>query len=65
VKEGIKVAIKDIPIIPLVKHVQEKIEGAAERSILSGALVKQRVHDLSIAKQEQAARDNPDNRKII
>jgi hypothetical protein len=33
--------------------VQDKIEGAAERSMLSGALAKQRVYDLGITEQER------------
>jgi hypothetical protein len=65
VKERIEAAIKCIPITPSILRVQEKIKGAVERSMLSGALAKQRVHDLSIAEQERAARDVPNNRKVI
>jgi hypothetical protein len=45
--------------------VQEKVENAAERSMLSGALAKQRVHDLSIAEQERERRNEKDNNKVI
>ena len=53
------------PITPSVLRVQEKVEGAAERSMLSGALAKQRVHDLSIAEQEREKRKDKDNNKIV
>ena len=33
--------------------------------MLSSALAKQRVHDLSIAEQERAARDVPNNCRVI
>jgi hypothetical protein len=33
--------------------------------MLSKALAKQRVHDLSLAAQEQEKRDNKDNRRIV
>jgi len=65
VKERIEAAINGTPITPSVKRVQEKVEGAAERSILSGALAKQRVYDLSLAAQEREKRDNKDNGKIV
>jgi hypothetical protein len=54
-----------IPIILSVKHIQEKVKGIAERSILSGALAKQRVHDLSLTEQEREKRNNRDNGRII
>lgn len=44
---------------------QEKIKEAVERLILSGALAKQRVYNLSIAEQECAQRDNRDNNRIV
>jgi hypothetical protein len=65
VKEWIEAAISGIPITPSVKHMQEKVENAAERSILSGALAKQRVHDLSLAEQEREKRNNKNNNKIV
>jgi hypothetical protein len=65
VKERMEAAMKGIPITPSVLQVQEKIEGAAERSMLSGALAKQRVHDLGIAEQERAVREAPDNRRVV
>ena len=48
-----------------VKCVQKKVKGAAEWLILSGALAKQRVHDLSLAVQEREKRENRDNRKVV
>lgn len=48
-KERIEAAINGTLNTPSVKHVQEKIKGAAERSILSRTLTKQRVYDLSLA----------------
>ena len=48
-RERIEAAINGIPITPSVKRIQEKVKGAAERLILSGALAKQRVYDLSLA----------------
>jgi hypothetical protein len=33
--------------------------------MLSSALAKQRVHDLSITKQERAAQDVPNNRRVV
>jgi len=61
----IEAALSGTPITPSVKRVQEKLEGAAERSILSGALAKQRVHDLSLAEQERESRNAPDNSRIV
>src|ERR1035438_10155179 len=58
-------AISGIPITPSVLHVQEKIESTAERSMLSGALAKQRVYDLSIAEAEREKRKDKDNSKIV
>jgi hypothetical protein len=40
VKERTQAAIEGIRTTPSVRHVQEKIEAAAERSMLSGALAK-------------------------
>ena len=54
-----------IPITPSVKYVQEKVEGASERSILSGALAKQRVHNLSLAEQGWEKRNDRDNGRIV
>jgi hypothetical protein len=65
IKARIEAAIEGIPIIPSVKRVQEKVEGAAERSILSGALAKQKVYDLSLAAQEREKRDGRDNGRIV
>jgi hypothetical protein len=65
VQEQIKVAINSIPITLPIRRVQEKVEGAAERSILSSALAKQRVYDLGIIEQERAKRNNKDNNKIV
>jgi hypothetical protein len=65
VKERIEATISGTPITPSVKRVQEKIKGAAERSILSSALAKQRVHDLSLAEQEREKRKNTDNNKVV
>jgi hypothetical protein len=65
VKERIEAALSGTLITPSVKRVQDKIEGAAEWSILSGALAKQRVHDLSLAEQEREKRNVPDNNRII
>jgi hypothetical protein len=45
-----------IPITPSVLYVQEKVEAASERSILSGALARQRVLDLGLAEKERLAR---------
>jgi hypothetical protein len=64
-KERIEAAMEGVSIIPFVKHVQEKIEGAVEWLILSGAFAKQRVHDLSIAEQERSVCNDPDNHKIV
>jgi hypothetical protein len=65
VKERIEAVMNGILITPSIKHVQEKVEGIAEQSILSGALVKQRVHDLSLAEQEREKRNDRDNGRII
>jgi hypothetical protein len=65
VKERIEAAINGTPITPSVKRVQEKVEGATERSMLSRALAKQRVHDLSLAAQEREKRDDRDNGRIV
>jgi hypothetical protein len=65
VKKRIEAVINGIPIILSVKHVQEKVKGIVERSILSGALVKQRVHDLSLVEQEREKRNGRDNGRII
>jgi hypothetical protein len=53
------------PITPSVRHVQDKIEGAAERSMLSSALAKQRVYDLGITEQEHQKCNDKDNNKIV
>jgi hypothetical protein len=45
-----------IPITPSVLRVQEKVEAASERSILAGALARQRVLDLGLAEKERLAR---------
>jgi hypothetical protein len=45
-----------IPITPSVLHVQEKVEAVSERSILAGALARQRVLDLGLAEKERLAR---------
>jgi hypothetical protein len=41
------------------------VEGASERSILSSALAKHRVHDLSVAEAEREKRKDKDNNKIF
>jgi hypothetical protein len=64
-KKRIEVAINGTPITLSVKRVQEKVESALEQSMLSKALAKQRVHDLSLAAQEQEKRDNKDNGRIV
>jgi hypothetical protein len=45
-----------IPITPSVLRIQEKVEAASERSILAGALARQRVLDLGLAEKERLAR---------
>jgi hypothetical protein len=65
VKERIEAAMNGTPITPSVRRVQDKIEGAAERLMLSSALAKQRVYDLGIAEQERQKRDDKDNNKIV
>ena len=49
VRERIEAVMNSILITLSVKCVQKKVKGAAEWLILSGALAKQRVHDLSLA----------------
>jgi hypothetical protein len=53
-----------IPITPSVLHVQEKVEAALERSILAGALARQRVLDLGLAEKERLARKEGASRII-
>jgi hypothetical protein len=65
VREQIEAAINSTLITPSVKHIQEKVENIAERLILSSALAKQKVYDLSLAAQEQEKREHKDNRKIV
>jgi len=45
-----------IPITPTVIRVQDKVEAASQRSMLSGALAKHRIHDLSIAEAARLKR---------
>ena len=49
IKERIIAAINGTPITPTVVRVQDKVEMASQRSMLSGALAKQRVYDLGLA----------------
>jgi hypothetical protein len=49
-------AIDGTPITPSVLRVQDKVEAASKRSILSGALARQRVLDLGLAEKERQAR---------
>ena len=65
VQERLEAALSGVPITPTVKRVQEKVKGAAERSILSGALAKQRVYDLGVAEQERQKRNDPINNKVV
>jgi protein subunit release factor B len=60
-----QVAILGILITPIVIRVQEKVESAAERSMLSGALAKQKIHDLSLAEVKQEKQKDEDNNKIV
>src|SRR5580692_8961092 len=56
VKERTIASINGIPITPTILHVQDKIERASQRSMLSGALAKQRVHDLGVAEMARQKR---------
>jgi hypothetical protein len=58
-------AINGIPITLSVLRVQDKIEGASQRSILSGALAKNRVLDLGLAEAERLKRKDKDSNKIV
>ena len=49
IKERTIAAINGTPITPTVVRVQDKVEMASQRSMLSGALAKQRVYDLGLA----------------
>jgi hypothetical protein len=60
-----KAAMDGTPVTPLVIRVQDKVEQASQRSILAGALVTNRVHDLSIAEKARAARKDPKGNKIV
>jgi hypothetical protein len=46
----------DIPIMPLVLRVQDKVSQASEQSVLAGALATNRVHDLTIAETARKER---------
>ena len=49
-------SMSGVLITPSVLYVQDKVEQASERLILSGALVKHRVYDLGLAEKECQAR---------
>ena len=64
-RERIEAVMNSILITTSVKRMQEKVEGTVERPILSGALTKQSVYDLSFAAQEREKRKDKDNIKVI
>ena len=65
VKERLEAAVHGVPITPSVLRVQEKVEGTAERSMLSGALAMQRIYDLNLAAVERQKRGERSNNKIM
>jgi hypothetical protein len=51
------------PLTPSVAHVQNKLEKSAQRSMLSGALSKNRLYDLSLAAERR--KNIEDGGKIV
>jgi hypothetical protein len=45
-----------LPITPTILHIQDKIKRASQRSMLSGVLAKQKVHDLGVAEMARQKR---------
>ncbi len=64
IKERIIAVINGIPVTPTVVRVQDKVEAASQRSILSGTLAKQRVHDLGLVEAVQQKR-KVDSGKVV